>query len=75
MFGMRVVGVVMVEVRVGSRIVESLGFEDRVMVNVLKLFFGKRLVRKIEGNALALLIRSVSLFGGVVRTVLKGLQR
>jgi hypothetical protein len=72
---MRVVGAVMVEVRVGSRIVESLGFEDRVMVNVPKPFFGKRLVRKIEENALALLIRSVSLCGGVVQTVLKGLRR
>lgn len=75
MSGMRVVGAVMVEVRVGRRIGELLGFEDRVMVNVPKLFFGKRLVRKIEGNALALLIRSVSLCGGVVRTVLKGLRR
>ena len=75
MFGMRVVGAVMVGVRVGWRTVELLGFEDRVMVNVLKLFFGKRLVRKIEGNALALLIHSVSLCGGVVQTVLKGLRR
>ena len=75
MSGMRVVGVVMVEVRVGRRTVELLGFEDRVMVNVPKLFFGKRPVRKIEGSALALLIHSVSLCGGVVRTVLKGLQR
>jgi hypothetical protein len=72
MFGMRVVGAVMVEVRVGRRIV---GFEDRVMVNVPKLFFGKRLARKTEGNALVLLIRSVSLCEGVVRTVLKGLRR
>jgi hypothetical protein len=71
---MRVVGAVMVEARAGRRIVESLGFEDRATVNVPKPVVGTRLVRKIEENALAPLIRSVSLCEGVVRTAWKGLR-
>jgi hypothetical protein len=71
---MQVGDAVMVEVRVGTRFVESLGFEDTVMVNVLKLFFGTRLARMTEANALALPVHSIFLSEGAVRTVLKGLR-
>jgi hypothetical protein len=71
---MQVGDAAMVEARDGWRIVESLGFEDMVTVNGLKLVVGKRLVRKAEVNALALPVHSTFLSEGVVRIVLKGLQ-
>jgi hypothetical protein len=71
---MQVGDAVRVEVRDWRRIVESLGFEDTVTANVLKLFVGKRLVRKAEVNALALPAHSTFLSEGVVRIVLKGLR-
>ena len=65
----------MVWVRVESLHVESLGFEGMEMVNGLKLSFGKRLVMKVEGNALALPIRSVFSSGEGFRTASKDPQR
>jgi hypothetical protein len=75
MSDMQVADAVMVEVTNGRLIVESLGFEDTVMANVLTLFSGTRPVRKAEVNALALPIHLIVLFEGVVRTASKDRQR
>lgn len=72
MSDMQVGGAVMGEVSVAGRIVESLGFEDTVTVNVLKLFVEKMLARKSAVNALALPVRSTVLFEGAVQTVWRG---
>jgi hypothetical protein len=72
MFDMQVADAGMVEVRNGRLIEESLGFEDTVTANVLRLFFEKRLARRAAVNVLALPAHLIFLSEGVVRTASKG---